>query len=65
MGDSVNSDSLRAAPFVLLDDARADQQGRARLYTNPRAIVIARRPHEVAPALARIEALEGSQATPS
>ena len=44
-----------SAPFVLLDDARAG--GCARLYTAPREVVIARRPEEVAPALARIEAL--------
>lgn len=49
-------------PFVLLDDAR-DHAGQetspppARLYRAPAEIVVARRPEEVAPALARIEAL--------
>jgi len=42
-------------PFILLDDASG--QSGARLYTNPRELVIARRPEEVAPALDRIAAL--------
>ena len=45
------------APFILLDDARSEGASPARLYRNPREIVVARRPEEVAPALARIEAL--------
>lgn len=62
MGDSLTSDKVRRAPFVLLDDARQQaaeggETGGARLYTNPRAIVIARRPEEVAPALEQIESL--------
>ncbi|MBB3957002.1 aminodeoxychorismate synthase component I [Novosphingobium sediminicola] len=64
MGDSIRNDRPYNAPFVLLDDARRNgasgaDEGRARLYTNPREIIIARRPEEVAPALARIEALIG------
>jgi para-aminobenzoate synthetase/4-amino-4-deoxychorismate lyase len=47
------------APFVLLDDARPNGASAARLYREPREIVVARRPNEVAPALARIEALHG------
>ena len=45
------------APFILLDDARSQGASPARLYRNPREIVVARRPEEVARALARIEAL--------
>ena len=45
------------APFILLDDARSEGASAARLYRNPHEIVVARRPEEVAPALARIEAL--------
>ena len=56
MGDSTRNTRRHNAPFVLLDDARAGDEGRARLYTDPREIIIARRPDEVAPALARIEA---------
>jgi para-aminobenzoate synthetase/4-amino-4-deoxychorismate lyase len=44
-------------PFILLDDARSEGASPARLYRNPREIVVARRPDQVAPALARIEAL--------
>ena len=47
------------APFILLDDARSEGASAARLYRNPREIVVARRPEEVGPALARIEALAG------
>ena len=47
------------APFILLDDARSEGASPARLYRNPREIVVARRPEDVAPALARIEALAG------
>ena len=45
------------APFVLLDDARAQGASPARLYRNPREVVVARRPEEVVRALARIEEL--------
>jgi para-aminobenzoate synthetase/4-amino-4-deoxychorismate lyase len=45
------------APFVLLDDARAEGASPARLYRDPREIVVARRPEEVPAALARIEEL--------
>ena len=47
------------APFILFDDARSEGASPARLYRNPREIVVARRPEEVGPALARIEALAG------
>jgi para-aminobenzoate synthetase/4-amino-4-deoxychorismate lyase len=46
-----------AGPFILLDDARSEGARAARLYRDPVELVIARRPEEVAPALARIEAL--------
>jgi para-aminobenzoate synthetase / 4-amino-4-deoxychorismate lyase len=46
-------------PFILLDDARSEGASPARLYRNPREIVVARRPEEVAPALAQIETLAG------
>jgi para-aminobenzoate synthetase/4-amino-4-deoxychorismate lyase len=46
-----------SAPFVLLDDARFEGASPARLYREPSEIVVARRPEEVAGALARIEAL--------
>ena len=49
-----------AAPFVLLDDARADGASAVRLYRNPREIVIARRAEDVAPALERIEELRAA-----
>ena len=48
-----------AAPFILLDDARSNGASPARLYRDPHEIVVARRPQEVALALARIEALAG------
>jgi para-aminobenzoate synthetase/4-amino-4-deoxychorismate lyase len=44
-------------PFVLLDDARAEGAADARLYRAPVETVVARRGHEVAAALTRIEAL--------
>ena len=44
-------------PFILLDDARAQGAANARLYRAPDEIVQARAPHEVAPALERIEYL--------
>ena len=43
--------------FVLLDDARREGAGDARLYRAPSEIVIARSAEEVVPALARIEQL--------
>jgi para-aminobenzoate synthetase/4-amino-4-deoxychorismate lyase len=46
-----------AAPFILLDDARAQGASDARLYRAPVETVVARRAEEVAPALARIETL--------
>jgi len=46
-----------AEPFILLDDARCEGASDARLYRAPVELVIARRPEEVEPALARIEAL--------
>jgi para-aminobenzoate synthetase/4-amino-4-deoxychorismate lyase len=49
-------------PFVLLDDARPQGSSGARLYRDPREVVIARRPEEVEAALARIEALAGEGA---
>lgn len=42
-------------PFVLLDDARADQAAPARLYTDPVEIVATRKPAEVATALAALK----------
>jgi para-aminobenzoate synthetase/4-amino-4-deoxychorismate lyase len=47
------------APFVLLDDARAVGSDGGRLYRDPLEVVVARRPGEVAGALARLEALAG------
>ena len=47
------------APFILLDDARADRASPARLYANPREAVVARTVDEVLPALKRIDALRG------
>lgn len=46
-----------AEPFILLDDARLEGASDARLYRAPSELVVARRPEEVAPALARIEEL--------
>ena len=42
------------APFVLLDDARAEGAAPARLYERPVEIVQARLPEEIRPALARL-----------
>ena len=42
------------APFVLLDDARAEGAAPARLYERPVEIIQARLPEEVRPALARL-----------
>ncbi|MBU6395614.1 MAG: aminodeoxychorismate synthase component I [Sphingomonadales bacterium] len=50
---------MTANPFILLDDAREEGAGPARLYTAPAEIVIARRPDEVEAALARIGAAPG------
>lgn len=50
---------MTRAPFLLLDDAREGQHGSARLYEGVEELVIARRPEEVAPALARIGATPG------
>ena len=51
------------APFILLDDARANGASPARLYESPREVVVARRVDEVLPALERIAGLrsEGAQ----
>jgi len=46
-----------AEPFILLDDARPAGASDARFYRDPAEVVIARRPQDVAPALARIETL--------
>jgi len=46
-------------PFILLDDAREQGAGLARLYTAPQEIVVARRADEVEQALARIGAVPG------
>ncbi len=45
------------APFILLDDARPEGASAARLYRDPREVVVARRAEEVLPALERIAAL--------
>ena len=45
------------APFLLLDDARPHGASPARLYQNPREVVVARRVEDVLPALERIEEL--------
>jgi para-aminobenzoate synthetase/4-amino-4-deoxychorismate lyase len=44
-------------PFILLDDARPEGASDARLYENPREVVVARRAGEVAAALERLEEL--------
>ena len=49
-------------PFILLDDARPEGASPARLYENPREVVIARRVDEVLPALERIAALQAEGA---
>lgn len=43
-------------PFVLLDDARADGAADAHVFETPFEVFIARRPNEVAPALAAADA---------
>ena len=45
----------QTAPFVLLDDARADGAADALLYENPREVFAAYRPNEVETALSRAE----------
>ncbi|WP_353229870.1 aminodeoxychorismate synthase component I [Novosphingobium sp.] len=50
---------MTRAPFLLLDDARADGAAPARLYRDPVEIVVARHAAEVVPALARIGATPG------
>ena len=44
-------------PFVLLDDARTAGASPARLYRAPRAVVVAQRPEDLAPALAQLDTL--------
>ncbi|GEN99589.1 aminodeoxychorismate synthase, component I [Novosphingobium sediminis] len=50
---------MTADPFILLDDAREEGAGPARLYTAAAEIVVARRPEEVEAALARIGSAPG------
>lgn len=50
------------APFILLDDARAEGASDARLYEDVLDIVIARRADEVEAALARIASMPGNWA---
>ena len=45
------------APFILLDDAREGGARDARCYTDPAEVIVAQRPEEVGPALARLRAL--------
>ena len=49
-------------PFLLLDDARSQDAAPARLYRHPLDVVVARRPGDVLPALARIAAGPGQWA---
>ena len=51
------------APFVLLDDARAEGAADAHLFENPRETFVARRPDEVAQVLARAEAARADGGT--
>lgn len=46
----------QAAPFILLDDARADGAAPAHLYLNPGQVFVAQRGEEVAEVLARADA---------
>ena len=55
---NVQLDAMLKAPFVLLDDARADGAG-ARLYADPVEIVAADRPEAVAAALERVRDAAG------
>ena len=50
---------MAADPFILLDDARDEGAGPARLYTAPEDIVVARRAEDVGAALARIGSAPG------
>lgn len=52
---------LRDAPFILLDDARADGASDAQLFTAPRAIFVARRADEVAQVLAEAQAAQADK----
>ncbi|MDE1915052.1 MAG: aminodeoxychorismate synthase component I [Sphingomonadales bacterium] len=52
----------RHGPFVLLDDATAGHGGKARLYTAPREIIMARSADEVAPAFTRMAQCHGGGA---
>jgi hypothetical protein len=54
--------AMDQTPFILLDDARSDGASDARVYRDPLEIVVARRPEDVAPALARIGAEPGEWA---
>ncbi|MFM5930089.1 MAG: aminodeoxychorismate synthase component I [Novosphingobium sp.] len=47
------------APFILLDDARAEGASPARIYRDPVELVVARRADEVVPALQRLARLHG------
>jgi para-aminobenzoate synthetase / 4-amino-4-deoxychorismate lyase len=57
-GSAAAKAAAMPAPFVLLDDARANGASAVRLYREPCEIVVARGPEEVAGALTRIEALQ-------
>ncbi|MFZ9395394.1 MAG: aminodeoxychorismate synthase component I [Erythrobacter sp.] len=46
----------QVAPFILLDDARADGAAPAHLYENPRRVFVAQRAEEVAAVLAEADA---------
>ncbi len=46
-------------PFLLLDDARDQGAGPSRLYADPVEVIVARRPEDVQPALARIGTAPG------
>ena len=48
---------MTSEPFILLDDARPEGASAARLYRAPTEVVVARRAADVAPALARLDAL--------
>lgn len=53
---------MTRAPFILLDDARAEGASDARLYEDVRELVVARRADEVEAALAQIAATPGDWA---
>jgi para-aminobenzoate synthetase/4-amino-4-deoxychorismate lyase len=50
---------MTRSPFLLLDDARDQGAGPSRLFSDPVEVVVARRPEDVLPALARIGAAAG------